>query len=301
MIVFLSADDYSNVGNNWVCAMSAMGYDAVHLKTQKSAFAHIQTHTQRCEESEITKTLRDLKATKVVVMHSYHKYIQHIPKGVPYWVMHGGTRYRQNPEHIAEVFKKAEGAIIQTPDLLKLVPGQHETFVPAYVQDPGYIEFNPKSKRFGHFPSNPANKGTSTLKEIFGRMSVPIDIDVMPLPWKENIERIRQRCHVYVELFKPKQGGRTYGTFGVQAVEAALTGRPVITMCANYPMAYGVSRWNYDGLYMVENEEQLEREIVKFTQMSDDMLRYAGVRSRKSALEAFSAERITRALIRAMK
>jgi hypothetical protein len=234
-------------------------------------------------------------------MHSYHKYIEYIPKGIPYWVMHGGTRYRQNPEHIAAVFSKAQGHIIQTPDLMRLVKGQREFFVPAYVPDPGYVEINPKAMRFGHFPSNPANKGTSTIKEVFGRMGVGIDIEAIPLPWKENIERIRNRCQVYVELFKEKQGGKQYGTFGVQAVEAALTGRPVITMCANYPMAYGLSRWNYDGLYIVENEEQLEREIVKFTQMSDETLRMASVRSRRSALEAFSAERIAKALIRAIK
>jgi glycosyltransferase involved in cell wall biosynthesis len=106
---------------------------------------------------------------------------------------------------------------------------------------------------------------------------------------------------VYVELFKHKQGARLYGAFGVTAIEAALTGRPVITMCSNYQYTYGAKGFDYDGLYLIETEEQLECEIQKFVQMSDDTLNRASVMSRRAALEAFSAERISKALIKAIK
>jgi len=298
MIVFLACDDYSNVGNNWAAALVAQGHEAVCLKTQKSAFMHIQTHTMRCEIHEITAKLRELKASHVVIMHSYHQFIEHIPKGVPYWVMHGGTRYRQNAIHIAEVFKKAQGHIIQTPDLLHLVKGINETFIPAYVQDPGLREMSESAIRFAHYPSNQRNKGTATILQMFEQEGYrkQLRYDGSPLPWKSNQERI-EACQVYVELYAPYQGSVVYGTFGVTAVEASLMGRPVISQCANFDATFGRGNWNYDAITFVKTEDEFRDAINRYGQMSFDQLKLAGIKARNKTLDTFSSKRITKALI----
>lgn len=282
--------------------MVEQGHKAICLKTQKSAFSHVQTHTQRCEPHAITATLKEMRATRVVIMHSYHKYIEHVPKDVPYWVMHGGTRYRQNPEHIGAVFAKAKGHIIQTPDLLNLVPGQNEIFVPHYVPDTGYQPLPKGVKRFGHFPSNQANKGTAQIKQFFSEegWSHELNVDTTPLPWAKNQERIRN-CQVYVELYAPRQGQALYGSFGVTAIEAALMGRPVMTQCANFQDSYNYTRWNYYGLDLIEYEEDFRMSVNRWGQMSFDNVEKAGKIAREMALQAFSSERIANQLIKAMK
>ena len=282
--------------------MVEQGHDAVALKTQKSAFMHLQTHTKRCEPNEITNTIKSMSAKRVIIMHSYHRYIEHVPKSTPYWVMHGGTRYRQNPEHIAAVFGRSQGHIIQTPDLLNLVPNQNETFVPAYVPDTGYQPMPKGVRRFGHFPSNQANKGTAQIKNIFTQegWAKHLEVDTTPLPWAKNQERIKM-CQVYVELFSPNQGGKQYGAFGVTAIEAALMGRPVITQCRNFTDSYGGEEWDYHALALCDYEEDFRMCVNRYGQMGFDQVERAGKLTREATLQAFSAERIARQLIKAMK
>lgn len=302
MIVFLCADDYSNVGNNWARAMSEMGNEAVCLKTQKSAFMQPQTHTQRCEAHQITEVLRSQNATRVVIMHSYHRYIEYIPTDIPYWVMHGGTRYRQNPEHIAAVFAKAKGHIIQTPDLLNLVPGQKERFVPAYVPDTGYKPVPRHVKRFSHYPSNQANKGTADIRRMVAAIgwTEHLQVDTTPLPWQKNQERI-MNSQVYIELYSPCQGQRPYGTFGVTALEAALMGRPVITQCLNFNKSFGSRLWEYDPLELTYSEDDFIDAIHRYGRMSYEQVVKCGMMAREATLRRLTADRITRELIKAMQ
>lgn len=301
MIVLLACDDYSNVGNNWARALVEEGHNAICLKTQKSAFMHVQNYTMRCEAHEITAKLRELKATRVIIMHSYHQFIEYIPKGVPFWVMHGGTRYRQNPEHIAAVFAKAKGHIIQTPDLLNLVPDINQYFIPAYIPDPGLREMSENMIRFGHYPSNQKNKGTSTILRIFKEegFNKALSCDTTPLPWGANQKRL-ESCQTYVELYAPNQGTAVYGTFGVTAIEASLMGRPVISMCANHDASYGRAHWNYDAITFVKTEDEFREAINRYGKMSFENLKIAGKKARNKTLETFTSKRISRGLIHAL-
>jgi hypothetical protein len=60
---------------------------------------------------------------------------------------------------------------------------------------------------------------------------------------------------VYIELFNPLQRGKLYGSFGITALEAALIGRPVITMCANYDKY--LERYDNECFEIVRNEDEL--------------------------------------------
>ena len=88
-------------------------------------------------------------------------------------VDHGGTVYRQYHDSINSIFNGfADHAVIRMTDLYGL-GAKRETLVTAFA-DTDHLtpDFSKKGDRLiiGHFPSNPENKGTEMIGQLFKRL-----------------------------------------------------------------------------------------------------------------------------------
>lgn len=137
----------------------------------------------------------------------------------------------------------------------------------------------------GHFPSDPRNKGTEViinvvdkLKERYGDkfeyvglLSSSYDKNATTqtyhLNWPENLECIKQ-CDIIIETIKPMLHGIPLGDWSNTALEAAASGKIIVTNFRNtelYEKEYG----NHE-IQIANNAEQLEHVLKQLFKCSHD-------------------------------
>jgi glycosyltransferase involved in cell wall biosynthesis len=291
MIKFISDNDFGNLGYAYAESLKAIGHRAESYCLFKHPYGYAK-QSKRIYEGEVRESLHG--ADVVIIMHSSARFVQYVPEGVPYFVMHGGTRYRQNTDDFIKKFKDARGAIIQTPDLLGLGTIPEELICAPADLSIEYVPFHKTLHGFGHYPTNRMNKGTDQIIRAARQSRIDLHTDEMLLPYYRNLERIG-KCKIYIELFKPEQRGKLYGTFGLTAIEAAMVGRPVITQCANY-QSY-VDRYCDIAFEIVESESELIEAMTDCAKMTDDSVERWGKNLRNDVMKWHSPQRIGEQLI----
>jgi hypothetical protein len=123
------------------------------------------------------------------------------------------------------------------------------------------VERNNSKLVIGHYPSNPENKGTETIKRLLKpyHNDFEIRIDTKIVEHSKNIQRISE-CDIYIEMFCLEQDGKPFGCHGVTAFDAASLGCKVITNNINqsaYTDVYG------DYPFMIANSESKFLSIIE--------------------------------------
>lgn len=159
-------------------------------------------------------------------------------------VYHTGTPYRQNSEGMNENFNPHVSATIHDSPEFHNLGGKNIHYVPCAIDtDNIKSKWVPKDKlTIAHYPSNPDVKGSQYIIDVVSRFeNINFNYSLERVSHDEQLKRMDE-CDVYIEMLNMEQNGRTYGSFGVTAMEAAALGKTVITNCAHrdvYENEYG--------------------------------------------------------------
>ena len=168
---------------------------------------------------------------------------------------HGHPDFRGNPDKYREKYKRLKrGAIVSTPDLLKLMPeaSWQPNLVP--INDPEYMpvrEPEGDKKQVCHAPTRKDLKNTSeflgvmeVLKSKIPNLSCRL---IENTPHKDCL-RIKQQCQVHFDHMQ--------GYYGVSSLESLSQGKPVIA---------GVDSWNQSHIREVTGRQVLPWVIARST------------------------------------
>lgn len=235
-IAALCNDDYANFMYCQVSAMKQAGINIEGYKLQRSPFRYRN-------ELRLTKPglIRNIRADVFIIFHSHIETLAYIDRSnnPRIIVVHTGTRFRQNYARILSETADFQH-IIALPEFAELIPNAE--YIVGCIDDKLISPMPVFNNLFGHFPSTPEVKGTETIKRIAREADISMIIDTNRLPNDEHLRRI-MIVDIVVEMHNPIQGGRPYGSFGMQALEAAAMGRVVITNNMNgqdlYQRTYG--------------------------------------------------------------
>jgi len=256
-VVNLTYNDYSNFAYNNAKALQAVGIDCQALTITPHPFGYDhQSKVVTWEEMRQAAEQADL----IQIIHSNeHLYKLIEPLKIRTWVYHTGTAYRQAAKHHNQLLNHwVDRTFTDSPEFMTL--GAKDITYIATAVDTDAIKFIPQQNNpliFAHYPSRPDHKGTAFIRSVMSQYKTTRFIcDETKLPHAENMKRIAA-CDVYIEMFQPKQGTETYGSFGVTAFEAAAMGKSVITNSLYhqvYQQAYGQTGW----LHICNTEESFK-------------------------------------------
>lgn len=288
-VLFLTYDDNCNTGYRfWMCA-KYLGLNAVMFKGKPHPFGypmqaplHPSLANKPMWSSPTTVPAGGIES----LVHSakvVHLIASFYPMAAINWqacnviVQHGGTVYRQHPDECNNVFEQigAQHTIIQCPDLLGL-GAKNESWIYYPVDtvklQPDFSRKNPEKLIIGHFPSNPAVKGTGLIRNVLYALDkkYPGKIDYLigdnQVSWQANLDRMR-RCDIIIEGCNAAQGDKVYGEWANTALEASALGCAVVTHCLSkdkYEAEFGQL-----GPIIANNAQELEQELSSLLEIDD--------------------------------
>ena len=311
-VLMLTFNDWANTGWKFSKCLELLELNVVFLKGKKHKFNYPN-------QGRIDPRLSKARGIFPPILHAPHlrpmmeeaKVIHFIAstfvntgadlKGKNVVVQHGGTRFRKGPGKINSLFNSfSDYSIIQCPDLLGL--GAKNEILIYYPVDTNFIQPNfdfedPKSILVGHFPSNPQNKGTSTILKVIKKLKANKklkfryignpDTKRCSIDWIKNLDRLG-KCDIIIETCNLVQNGRKFGEWGNTALEAAALGKIVVTNSLTielYKKEYGNCT-----LYIANNENELENQLTKLITMDRSELKIEKERSRDWAVKNHSME-----------
>lgn len=239
-VLFINDVDYANLCYNLSKSLRSIGVQSESMTLHPHSFGYKEQSTM-VSHSMMIAAIK--KAECVVIGHSFAKFIEWIPKGKRIFVIHTGTRYRQDSEALNAVFDEVvERTFTDSPEFMEL-GAKMITYVATAIDTDNIPQKKNTGSQitFAHYPSNPEVKGTGKILQMMSKIHAHIDSSVKKLHHEENLRRM-SKCDVYIEMFATKQKGKTYGNAGVTAWEAAAMGKPVITNFLHdyvYKKAYG--------------------------------------------------------------
>ena len=238
-VLNLSTNDYANFAHDNAKALRAVGVDCVDLKTKAHQLGYT-TQSKVSTPQEITKAID--QADLIQIFHSDLHLLSLVKdKSKRVVVYHTGTNYRDNSEKLNKAFNKhVETSIIALSEFSGL-GAKNETYVVGAIDcDNAVFDCDvlgiTEAVKIAHYPSNPEVKGTREIVKMMLSNRIEYDFDFTYssnlLGHSEQSDRL-SKCHVYIELFKPVLRGKTYGSWGITALEAAKLGKIVITQNLN--------------------------------------------------------------------
>jgi len=252
-IAALCNDDYANFMYCQVSAMKQAGLNIDGYKLQRSPFIYRN-------ECRITRPglIRNIRADVFIIFHSHIELLSYVDRSnnPRIIVVHTGTRFRQNSARIIDDTKDFEH-VIALPEFATSLPNAH--YIVGCIDDKLISPMPVFNNLFGHFPSNPVVKGTETIRRVSKMAKVDVFIDTNRLPNDEHLKRIAA-FDIIVEMHNPIQDGYAYGSFGMQALEAAAMGRVVITNNVNGMELYQRTYGNCE-LEIANTEQELFRKL----------------------------------------
>lgn len=223
MILNICSNDYANYSHDNAKALRSIGIECLDLVLMPHRFYQEQSTLVRIEQM-----IEQVKRAEVVQLFHSESDLYDIIK--PYArrvvIYHTGTRYRENHERLNKVFAGHRTASDQTEFS---VLGDH-TYIVSPVELPVAPAYRTGRLKIGHYPSEPITKGTAEIIEMLKPFAGRYEWlhSTVRVPNSQQLERMA-KCDIYIELFKPVMNGRTYGCFGVTALEAAAMGKIVVT------------------------------------------------------------------------
>lgn len=288
----LTKNDWSNTGYRFYKSLQLCGFDIKFLKGAKHGFNYP-------EQGEIHPAISkakgrwNLNVPELREMAESAKAIhfiasQFIDTGVNLKkkfvvVQHGGSMYRQSHGKVNALFNSfANKTIIQCPDLLGF--GANDETLIYYPVDTDFLQpdFEQKNKfvTIGHFPRNPAVKGTAKIlegidiakKTKIGKRFKYIGVTSLAkqyIKWEQHLNRVRE-CDIIIETCAPTLKGQKYGEWANTALEAAALGKVVISNTLSldiYNREYGEL-----GIHVANNSKVVAKKIEHIVSMSSEEL-----------------------------
>jgi len=220
----LSVNDFANMAHENANALRSVG---VHCEDY-CLVEHTFQYKSCSKKTEARLILNIAKRFDIIqIFHTSDAILRIVERlGKKIIIYHTGTIYRQDPEKYNHIFY----GYTQLTDQTEFIRLGNMRYVAPHISHVATRKRAVGKLIVGHFPSNPDVKGTKQIEEMLHpfRRGFELRIDSTKVSHDEQIKRMSE-CHVYVELFAPKQSGKPYGCFGVTAFEAASLGCLVVT------------------------------------------------------------------------
>lgn len=243
-IVSVCNDDHANFMHNHANALRSIGVNCVDVKLKKHPFGY-KSQSRVVDESELENIVAD--ADIVEIFHT-DDFVLNYTKGKRSVVFHTGTRYRQRSQYFNLLFNPhVEMSICALPEFIGL-GAKNEQYVVGAIDTNRIKPYKKSVGRkiiVGHFPSNPIVKGSDRINKLVAELKKTCTFEYVYsdsiVEYDEQLKRI-EGCDIYIELFNPEQNGKTYGSFGITALECSAMGKVVLTQNVNehiYFNSYG--------------------------------------------------------------
>ena len=266
-VINYTRTDWSNFAFDNAMALQSVGINCKSYVVNKHAFNYIHTSEQITNEN-IMKEM--YQADYVQIFHSDAKALEiFIESGskAKLIVYHAGSVYRRDPEFYNKLFNPhIYKSVIALPEFAGLGSKNEQYLVGAIDTD----SITPAIKSlvhpyiFAHYPSSYEKKGSYDICRMMEEIKIPVKFSSDTISMMEHYKRVME-CDIYIELFKPILEGNPYGSFGIQALEAAAMGKSVVTQNMNedvYFNEYGFCR------LMLANNETDFKDIVELLDKS---------------------------------
>ena len=276
-VLMLAKTDWANLGSSYSEGLKSVGVNSVILVANRHNFKYPKKGSKHCCPRKMIPYCKN--AAIIQFMHS--EYINVGPLiGKRIFVIHGGSKYRQNPRKYNSIFNPiVEKTIIQTGDLLGLGAKNEVWVLPPIDTErikPIY-NINEEKIIIAHHPDHVTTKGTRVINKVmksinrdsYNRNKIHYVYSPKIVRWKNNIKRISQ-CDIYIEALNLKQGNKKYGEWGITCLEAAALGKIVIThflSLKRYEKEYGKCP-----LMVANNPDQLKNVLKKLIAMDKGQL-----------------------------
>jgi hypothetical protein len=249
-VIFVSVNDWGNVGHLFAKSMRKVGVDAKAVIKNPHPFNYPE-HAELYEDLTSLQTLiKDMDV--IVFMHTkWPGQLDLIGKRVV--VFHGGSVYRKNKIGWNSFWNpKVDITLIQTSDLMGYGAKNEILFPPPVDEEmikPMYEQSNPGTVVFAHFPRIGVLKGSQVIVNSIRkirrdgtlRQRMQFNYTKARVSWLENLKRM-STCDVYIESQQYMQGSQPLCEWGMTALEAAALGKIVVTCFQgreNYERRYG--------------------------------------------------------------
>lgn len=258
-VINYSRNDYANFSYDNAMALQSVGVDCKSYVTNKHSYNYTHTSEQisnenimaQMNEADFVQIFHtDIEALKIFI-HSNSK--------AKLIVYHTGSVYRRSPKLMNSLFNPhAYKVVCALPEFMGLCKMNEQYLVGAVDTD--RIQPHPSHPQIPydirHYPSNFEKKGTIDILRMITEIKTADNfIFTHSVELKDmscQYERVRE-CDIYVELFKPVLEGKPYGSFGIQALEAAAMGKVVITQNLNPDLYF--NEYGFNRLFFADNEE----------------------------------------------
>lgn len=232
-VVNYCSNDWANFSHHNANALRSIGVDCVDYVSEQHPYNY-PSCSPVVEPHKIKQAMKE--ADFVQVFHSNERGLRYyLDSGTKakLIVYHAGSKYRRDPEYINLLFNPhVHRSVLALPEFVGL-GAKNEIYQVGCVnvsEFDGYMKKTKGARSVYHFPSSPEKKGTaeivSMMQEIKALHSFKHGLG------GDNYEAHKAKlrgCDIYVELFKPELEGKTYGSFGMQALESAAMGQAVVT------------------------------------------------------------------------
>jgi len=146
------------------------------------------------------------------------------------YVMHTGSKYRQNSKEINKVFNPIVTATLSAGDVLGM-GAKNEIWIQPPIDTelikPVFKRSNKYKLVIGHYPSGKF-KGTEKIKLVIDELSTKYNFyfiyDINTVSWNKQIERM-SKCDIYIENMMEYQGEVPLKIFGMTSLEAGCLGK----------------------------------------------------------------------------
>jgi len=287
-VLNLSHNDYACFSLNNAKALRSVGVDCKCM----TETAHVFHYSEYPEIAPLSKMIQAAHDVDIIqIFHSSVSILQAVKRlNKRIMVYHTGTNYRARHMKMNGIFNPVvERTFIDSPEFYNL-GAKNITYIATAIDTDKIqaVHAGNSSPIFAHYPSLPDTKGTVKIIEMMAKNpDAQFIYSTQKLSHEDNLKRM-SHCDVYIELFAPKQGDNTYGSFGVTAFEAAAMGKTVITnsLFHNvYQESYGTSGW----LLIANTEEQFIEYVRRIVEHGIDIARERYTRSWIESFHSYKA------------
>ena len=302
-VLIVARNDYGNVGHSLDMALRSVGVDSICLKSVNHKLKYLkqakiytkESLKHHAERADIIQFMHS-ESTNLGIGSQFNG-----RKGIA--VFHGGSTYRNSFNYYNSLWNgRAKVTLIQTGDLLNKGAKNEIWFLPPIDTEglrPSYSKAG--IRIISHCPSTGA-KGTNEFNRIMAKFKNDPKLKNKFIykpgrrtDWVPNIKRMKQ-CDIYFDACCLKLKGKTYGEWGISALEACCLGKVVVSHFLSvdrYKKEFGKEC----PIQHANNMKQVEQQIRRLILMPEDEFIDLQKRTREWVVENHSYKVVGKRLV----
>lgn len=270
IVSFICNNDWANTAYILCECLKKVGVESYSFKRKKHHYNYPNQSPIFYDISSIKSYLE--KSDVIVFIHSEYIKTDINLKTKKVFVMHTGSKYRQNSSEINNIFNPIVTATLCGGDVLGL-GGKNEIWIQPPIDTenikPNYRKDYSKKLIIGHYPSG-IYKGTEKIKKALDEIKTDrfiFNYDLNSVPWHKQIERMNS-CDIYIENMMEFQGDIPLKIFGMTTLEAACLGKiPIMRfpLVKEYEKEFGEC-----SIQIANNIDEMKNKVNYLVNLSDD-------------------------------